>query len=197
MVDSQSIEDKISEKKEKYEEKFEEGKEKFDSKKEERKEKYEDRKEKGKAIADNVITELYKTIDEIKDGVRNIQKNADQKYSEYKKSTTQNIDIEFVETKDTYYIKAAVPGIAKDDILVEAGDNDIHIEATFSRYIDEFEENETATEISSTMKTGKCAKTVRFENSIDIENISAKYENGLVILTIPKLIIPKHKINVE
>jgi HSP20 family protein len=82
-------------------------------------------------------------------------------------------------------------------VLIEAGDNDITIETTFEAYIDEFEEDETAEIIASSLKSGKCVKTVRFENSIDLENITAKFSNGIVIITIPKLIIPKHKVNVE
>jgi len=197
MVDSETIETKISDKKEKFDEKVEEGKEKFDDKKAESKEKFEEKKEKGKNIADNVITDLYKSIDEFKENIKNMQKAADQKYSDYKKSTVQTLDIDLIETKDIYYIKAAVPGVSKEDVLIEAGDNDISIETTFKPYIEEFEEDETAEVIASSLKSGKCVKTVRFENSIDLENITAKFSNGIVIVTIPKLIIPKHKVNVE
>ena len=56
----------------------------------------------------------------------------------------------------------------------------------------EFEEE--AEVIASSIKSGKCVKTVRFENSLDLENITAKFTNGIVIINIPKLIIPKHKI---
>ena len=31
----------------------------------------------------------------------------------------------------------------------------------------------------------------------EVEKITAKFNNGIVIVTLPKLIIPKHKINVE
>jgi HSP20 family protein len=126
-----------------------------------------------------------------------MQKTADQKYSDYKKNTVQSLDIDLVETKDIYHIKVAVPGIEKEDILIEAGDNDITIETTFKPYIEEFEEDETAEVIASSIKSGRCVKTVRFENSLDLENITAKFNNGIVIITIPKLIIPKHKVNVE
>ena len=197
MVDSETIEAKVSDKKEKFDEKFEEGKEKFDEKKEEQKEKFDARKEKGKNIADNVINDLNASIDDFKEYIKNVQKNADEKYSNYKKSTVQTIDIDLVETKDIYYIKAAVPGVSKDDVLIEAGDNDITIETTFKPYIEEFEEDETAEVIASALKSGRCVKTVRFENSLDLENITAKFTNGIVIITIPKLIIPKHKVNVE
>jgi HSP20 family protein len=197
MVDSETIETKISDKKEKFDEKVEEGKEKFEDKKEESKEKFEEKKEKGKNIADNVISDLYKSIDEFKESIKNMQKSADEKYTNYKKSTIKTLDIDLIETKDIYYIKAAVPGVSKEDVLIEAGDNDITIETTFEAYIDEFEEDETAEIIASSLKSGKCVKTVRFENSIDLENITAKFSNGIVIITIPKLIIPKHKVNVE
>ena len=60
MVDSETIEAKISDKKEDFEEKVDEGKEKF-----------EDKKEKGKNIADNVINDLNKTIEEVKENIKN------------------------------------------------------------------------------------------------------------------------------
>ena len=195
MVDSETIETKISDKKEEFDEQVEEENENFDDENEEIKDKFTEKKEKGKNIADNVINDLYTSIDEFKEYIRNMQKNADKKYSDYKKSTVQSIDIDFVETKDIYYIKAAVPGVDKEDILIEAGDNDITIETTFKPYIEEFEEE--AELIASSIKAGRCVKTVRFENSIDLENISAKFTNGIVLITIPKLIIPKHKVNVE
>lgn len=197
MVDSETIETKISDKKEEFDEKINEGTDKFEEKKAETKEKFEEKKEKGKNIADNVMGDLYTSIDEFKEYIKNMQKNADKKYTEYKKSTVQTLDIDLIETKDIYYIKAAVPGVEKEDVQIEAGDNDITIETTFKPYIEEFEEDEEAEVIASSLKSGRCVKTVRFENSLDLENITAKFANGIVLVTIPKLIIPKHKINVE
>ena len=180
MVDTETIESKISDKKEK-----------FDEKKEEHKEKFDEKKEKGKNIADNVISDLYSSIDEFKEYIRNMQKTA------YKKATVQTLDIDLIETKDAYHIKAAAPGVEKDEVLIEAGDNDLTIETTFKSYIEEFEEDEDTEVIASSLKSGRCVKTVRFENSIDLENITAKFVNGIVLIDIPKLIIPKHKVNVE
>ena len=189
MVDGETIETKISDKKDEFEEKTYE-------KKDDMKDKYEETKEKGKTIADNVISDLSRSIDEFKENLKNMQKAADKKYADYKKTTVQSLDVDLVETDDVYYIKAAVPGIDKEDILIEAGDNDISIEATFVPYIEEFEEDEAELIVNS-LKSGRCVKTIRFENSIDLENISAKFNNGMVIINIPKLVIPKHKVNVE
>ena len=189
MVDGETIETKISDKKDEFEEKT-------DEKKEDMKDKYEETKEKGKTIADNVISDLSRSIDEFKENLKNMQKAADKKYADYKKTTVQSLDVDLVETEDVYYVKASVPGIDKEDILIEAGDNDISIEATFVPYIEEFEEDEAELIVNS-LKSGRCIKTIRFENSIDLENISAKFNNGMVIINIPKLVIPKHKVNVE
>ncbi len=204
MVDSETIETKISDKEEEFEEEVNETEEEvdgseatFEDKRDEAREKFEETKEKGKNIADNVINELNRTIDEFKDNLKNMQKNADQKYNDYKKATVQSLDADLIETEDDYYIKVAVPGIAKEEISIEAGDNDITVEATFKAYIEEFEEEDCAEVIASSLKSGKCVKTIRFENSIDIENISAKFNNGTVVISIPKLVIPKHKVNVE
>ncbi|WP_295113668.1 Hsp20/alpha crystallin family protein [uncultured Methanobrevibacter sp.] len=204
MVDSETIETKISDKKEEFEEKidetkgkFEEKKEKYEEKIDETKEKYEEKKEKRKVMADSVINDISKSIDEFKENLKNVQKAADQRYNDYKKTTVKSLDVDLIETDDVYYIKAAVPGIEKEDILIEAGDNDISIEATFVPYIEEFDEEDGAEVIVSSLKSGRCVKTIRFENSIDLENITAKFKNGMVIINIPKLIIPKHKVNVE
>ena len=70
MVDSETIESKISDKKEK-----------FDEKKEEHKEKFGEKKEKGKNIADNVISDLYSSIDEFKEYVEFLKNSSEEAYT--------------------------------------------------------------------------------------------------------------------
>ena len=197
MVDSDTIETKISDKKEEFEEESKDAKETVNDKKEEFGEKIEDKKEKGKNVTENIINDLSNSIDEFRENLKNMQKNADKRYKDYKKSTIKTLDIDLIETGDYYYIRAAVPGVSKKDILIEAGDNDITIETTFTPYIEEFDEEDEAEVIVSSIKTGRCVKTVRFENSIDVEKIKARFRNGTVTITLPKLIIPKHKVSVE
>ena len=197
MADKDTIETKIAEEKEEFEEEVEETADEFDYEEDESKGTYEEKIGKGKNIADNVISDLSKSIEEFKDNLKNMKKAADQKYNDYKKTTVQSLDVDLIETEDVYYIRASAPGIDKEEILIEAGDNDITIEATFVPYIEEFDEDDGAEVISSSLKSGRCVKTIRFENSIDLENISAKHNNGMVTISIPKLIIPKHKVNVE
>ena len=86
--------------------------------------------------------------------------------------------------------------IEKEEIDIEAGDKDISIVATFKPFTEEIEEKDKTVLISD-IKQGKCSKSIRFSNNIEIDKISAKFNNGTVLITIPKLKTPKNKINVE
>ena len=70
------------------------------------------------------------------------------------------------------------------------------IVATFKPFTEEIEEKDKTVLISD-IKQGKCSKSIRFSNNIEIDKISAKFNNGTVLITIPKLKTPKNKINVE
>ena len=185
------------EEKDVLEEKINERKERFDDKKEKSKDKFEEKKEKGKIYSEMFVNDINSTIEEFKENFKNMQKYADEKINEYKNATVSNLAADLVETDETYYLKVAIPGISKEDVEIEAGDNDIVITTTFKPLIEELEEVEDVNVIASELTNGRCSKTVRFENSIDVENIKAKYNAGIVLITLPKLIIPKHKITVE
>ena len=72
MVDEETIDTEFTEKEETVEDEINEEKSKFDERKDETKEKI-------KNIADNVINDLYKSIDEFRESIKNMQKSADQK----------------------------------------------------------------------------------------------------------------------
>ncbi|WP_296795483.1 Hsp20/alpha crystallin family protein [uncultured Methanobrevibacter sp.] len=191
------FDDKKEKSKDKFEEKKEKSKDKFEEKKEKMEDKFEEKKEKGKIYSEMFVNDINSTIEEFKENFKNMQKYADEKINEYKNATVSNLAADLVETDETYYLKVAIPGISKEDVEIEAGDNDIVITTTFKPLIEELEEVEDVNVIASELTNGRCSKTVRFENSIDVENIKAKYNAGIVLITLPKLIIPKHKITVE
>ena len=197
-VDSENTRkrDKIGEK---VDSKYREKREKLG----EKREKFDEKKEKGKVYSDKFVNDLNCTIEEFKENFKNMQKYADEKINEYKNATVSNLAVDLIETEDTYYLKVAVPGLDKNEIDIEASDNDIVITAIFNPFVEELidckeiEGAEDAEVIASELTVGKSSKTVRFENSIEVEKISAKYSNGIILISIPKLVIPKHKVTVE
>lgn len=196
MVEKDIIETKISEGKEKAEEKIDEHKEKAEEKINYRKEKLNEKKEQTKNMAGKMTEDLSRGFDDLQEGIKSIQKIIDQKIDDYKKATIHSLDVDLIETEEKYYLKVDVPGIEKEEIDIEAGDKDISIVATFKPFIEEIEE-EDKTVLISDIKQGKCSKSIRFSNNIEIDKISAKFNNGTVLITIPKLKTPKNKINVE
>ena len=197
MEEKDILEEKINERKERFDDKKEKVEDKFEEKKEKMEDKFEEKKEKGKVYSEMFVNDLNNTIEEFKENFKNMQKYADEKINEYKSATVSNLAVDLIETDDLYYLKVAIPGIEKEDVEIEAGDNDIVITATFKPLIEELEDVEDANVIASELTTGRCSKTVRFENSIEVENVKAKYNAGIVLITLPKLIIPKHKVTVE
>lgn len=196
MVEKDIIETKISEGKEKAEEKIDEHKEKAEEKINYRKEKLNEKREQTKNMAGKMTEDLSRGFDDLQEGIKSIQKIIDQKIDDYKKATIHSLDVDLIETEEKYYLKVDVPGIEKEEIDIEAGDKDISIVATFKPYIEEIEEEDKSVLISD-IKQGRCSKSIRFNNNIEIDKISAKFNNGTVLITIPKLKTPKNKINVE
>lgn len=197
-------EEETGEKKEKFEEKEEntetqsEKEENTETQSEEKEEEtFDDAKEKTRIYSEKFTNDLNNTIEELKENFKYVQKYADEKINEYKNATVSNLAADLIETDEIYYLKVAIPGISKEDVEIEVGDNDIVITTTFKPFIEELEDVEDAKVIASELTSGRCSKTVRFENSIDIDNIKAKYNAGIVFITLPKLIIPKQKITVE
>lgn len=197
MVEKDIIETKISEGKEKAEEKIDEHKEKAEEKINYRKEKLNEKREQTKNMAGKMTEDLSRGFDDLQEGIKSIQKIIDQKIDDYKKATIHSLDVDLIETEEKYYLKVDVPGIEKEEIDIEAGDKDISIVATFKPYIEEIEEEEDKSVLISDIKQGRCSKSIRFSNNIEIDKISAKFNNGTVLITIPKLKTPKNKINVE
>lgn len=196
MVEKDIIETKISEGKEKAEEKIDEHKEKAEEKINYRKEKLNEKREQTKNMAGKMTEDLSRGFDDLQEGIKSIQKIIDQKIDDYKKATIHSLDVDLIQTEEKYYLKVDVPGIEKEEIDIEAGDKDISIVATFKPYIEEIEEEDKSVLISD-IKQGRCSKSIRFSNNIEIDKISAKFNNGTVLITIPKLKTPKNKINVE
>ena len=204
MAEKDILKEKIDERKEKFEEKEEQTTEPKEEKTKEPDEETSESEEKEQKSEEKTVNysekfanDLNNTIEEIKENFKSVQKYADEKLNEYKNATVSNLAADLIETDEIYYLKVAIPGISKEDVEIVVGDNDIVITTTFKSLIEELEDIDDAKVIASELTTGKCSKTVRFEKSIDMDNIKAKYNAGIVLITLPKLIIPKHKITVE
>ena len=189
--------DELKEKAEKFREDF---KTKAEARTEANKEKFDETLNKSKDVAGKVGENLSKTIDDAIIAMKTLQSNFDTKYQGYKETAiTNKITIDLAESKDFYYLQAYLAGIAKEDISIEATNNSVTIKACFENIMKKIEstEEDPATLIVSGIKEGGAERTVSLGVDIVKEEITAKHDNGILFVTIPKREIPTTKIDIE
>ena len=132
--------------------------------------------------------------------MKTLQKNFDSRYQEYRESAATNkINVDLAENKDFYYLQAYLAGIKKEEISIEATNNSITIKACFENILKSIEANEEnqATLIITGIKDGVAERTISLAEDIVKEEITAKHNNGVLFITIPKKVILKTKIDIE
>ena len=91
--------------------------------------------------------------------------------------------IEVTEQKDGYTVHAELPGVKKEDIKIEIDGDQVSLSAE-TRAEKEAKEGERV--IHSERYYGRMARSFRLGAEIDQSRANAKYENGILELTLPK-----------
>ena len=104
-----------------------------------------------------------------------------------KKKSIWRPAIEIKQNDKNYKVKVQLPGVKKEDIDVEL-DNDF---MTITAEIREEKEEKAEAEKNeryhtSEFRYGKYKRTISFDNPIVADKADAHYENGLLVITIPK-----------
>lgn len=193
----EKINKKIDESQAKVNEAIDNGKQKFDEKIDANKDRINSTIGKGQNIADKVASDLSKGVDEFFVNVRSAQKRINDKVNDYRKSVIESLDIDLIEDSKNYYIKVATCGVSKEDVNIEAGSYEISIKVVFPKFIDEIETGNDAEVLLEEIKQGTCVKTISFANEIKMKEITAVYDNGITIITVPKVEVEKHTVTVE
>ena len=104
-----------------------------------------------------------------------------------KKTSIWRPAIEVRQNDKNYKVKVQLPGIKKDDIVVELDNDFMTITAEIheeKEEKDEAEKNERCH--TSEFRYGKYQRTISFDSPIRADEANAEYKNGLLIITIPK-----------
>ena len=99
------------------------------------------------------------------------------------------------EYDDKYELFLSAPGLSKEEIKVSLSDNFLTISAERKQ----FELGENAKWKMYEFTPGGFKREFELSEKIDLENISAKYEGGILIMTFPKFessITSRHEINI-
>ena len=87
------------------------------------------------------------------------------------------------EDDTSYTIMAAVPGVKQEDINVQLHDGVLSIEAEIKS--EATRENERT--LVQERRYGRFARSLRLPNDVDGDNIQARYQDGVLTLTLPKV----------
>ena len=93
------------------------------------------------------------------------------------------------ETENTYELDIDLPGFKKDEINVELKDNCLTISA--AKGLDKDEEAKKGTYIRQERYAGACSRSFYVGDGVEAKDISAKFENGILMVSIPKQVEKK------
>jgi HSP20 family protein len=91
--------------------------------------------------------------------------------------------IDLKEDDQQYLVTAEIPGVKKEDIKVSIDGNQVSLSAEVKR---EKEEKEGEKVLRSERYHGRVARTLLLDDTVDQGKASARYENGVLELTLPK-----------
>jgi len=99
----------------------------------------------------------------------------------YKSGNQMKVDIK--EKENEYLIEADLPGYKKEDVTVDFNNNLLTISAAKSEEKEEKGENYLRRE----RRYGSTSRSFTMDN-VDVQKISAKFDNGVLSLTLPKIL---------
>ncbi|MFH0702037.1 MAG: Hsp20/alpha crystallin family protein [bacterium] len=90
--------------------------------------------------------------------------------------------IEVYEQNGNYQLKAELPGINKENIDIEVGEDSITVKGQIKRKEEEKKDNIYRSEL----RYGKFMRTVPLPTKIDNINAKAEFKDGILTITVPK-----------
>jgi HSP20 family protein len=97
------------------------------------------------------------------------------------------------ETKDNVFIKMEIAGVSKEDIDITVEDNILRVRGLREDKPKVSMENYHIMEIHY----GEFERTFRLPNNLKIENITANYKDGFLLISIPKIHYKPQEITVK
>lgn len=93
-----------------------------------------------------------------------------------------DVRIDVAEDDKAYVVKAEMPGVTKDDIKISVDGNQV----TISAEVRKEHEDEGRNMLCAERFYGLLHRSFALEHPVDDETADARYENGVLVLTLPK-----------
>ena len=90
--------------------------------------------------------------------------------------------LDVYEDDANYFISTAIPGVNPDAINIRLHEGVLTIEAE----VQEFKRDENQRALIQERRFGSFTRSLRLPDQVDADSIEASYENGVLLLTVPK-----------
>jgi len=145
----------------------------------------EKRLEKGRSSAQKIFDDMINTF-------KDKQGDFEKAMSEYTTSSAK-IAMDVIETDDNIIVKTDLPGVKKEDVVIDLSEDALEVMAIF----EDESEYEGENFIKKERRYGESKRTVSITEPIKIDEASAKFDNGVLTVTIPKEEKKRHQLKLE
>jgi HSP20 family protein len=119
-------------------------------------------------------------FNDIVDTIKIKQKDLERTVNDYTSNTTQKPDMDLLESSQDITVLTDLPGVKKDDIKIDLTEDTLEITAYY------IEEHGDKTFIRRERNQGKVNRVISLPEKINIDETSAKFENGVLTVVLSK-----------
>lgn len=104
------------------------------------------------------------------------------------RASRPNMPMDMKETDKEYQLSVEFPGINKEDVKITVEDNKLTV--AYEKKEEEeskIEENKEVEYVFKERRNASGSRTLSFPKHADLENIQAKYNNGILEVLVPKI----------
>lgn len=98
----------------------------------------------------------------------------------------QQVPVNIKENQDDYALEVIAPGLAKQDFKIQVNDHVLHISFEGQREAKEEKQPGESKVVRQEFKLHNFKRSFKLGQKVDVDKISAKYENGILFLNLPK-----------
>lgn len=141
--------------------------------------------EKKRKTSENMLNDILNTI-------REKQEDLGKSVSGYRTSLPKPLS-DVMETENSIIVITDLPGVKKEDIDIDISEGNIDIIAKFE---DEIEEEGT-NYIKKERSYGETRRSISLPAKINIKKATAKFNDSILTVKLPKLKDEKHKVDIQ
>ena len=137
-------------------------------------------------------TQAEKLLNDIMNAIKVKQVEVGKTLSDYT-TALQKPAADIMETNDSIIIKIDLPAVKKEDIELGIAGESIDIIATF----EEESEDEDINYIQKERSYGETKRTIKLPSEIKVKEVSAKFQDSVLTIKLPKIEKEVHKIDIN